>query len=196
MDQFPKETKKIAERIQRYESALRKDIKRFGSIDDGAGKRYLLGTLYLMLDDVKGALQSYKWLEQVVPDDSGEPFDYLCWTLALYRSGDIEAASRKLLQTMLRNLYLLPALIGTEQDRLEIWHGTNWAEKSYVQYAPAEVFALWDETALEWVKQMYQSPKFRDMRDRYIAIYRQLKSEPVGPKRSQLVQEAFRLEMG
>jgi len=149
-----------------------------------------------MLDDVKGALQSYKWLEQVVPDDSGEPFDYLCWTLALYRSGDIEAASRKLLQTMLRNLYLLPALIGIEQDRLEIWHGTNWAEKSYVQYAPAEVFALWDETALEWVKQTYQSPKFRDMRDRYIAIYRQLKSEPVGPKRSQLVQEAFRLEMG
>jgi hypothetical protein len=30
MDQFPKEPKKIAERIQRYESALRKDIKRFG----------------------------------------------------------------------------------------------------------------------------------------------------------------------
>ena len=193
---FPKEPKKIAERIRHYESALRKDIKTFGSIDDGAGKRHLLGALYLMLGDVQGALKSYQWLDQALPDDMGEPLDYLCWTLALYRSGDIEAASRKLLQTMLHNLYLLPALIGVEQDRLEIWHGTNWAEKSYVQHAPAEMFALWDEAALEWAKQAYQSPKFQEVRERYIQICEQLKSEPVGPKRSQLVQEMFQLRMG
>ena len=42
----------------------------------------------------------------------GEPLDYLCWSLALYRAGDLEAAAKKLLQTMLRNLYLLPALLG------------------------------------------------------------------------------------
>ncbi len=117
MYQFPKEPKRIAERIRHYENALRKDVRTFGGIEDGAGKRYLLGVLYLMLGDVKGALQSYKWLEQALPDDTGDPLDYLCWTLALYRSGDFEAASKKLLQTMLQNLYLLPTLIGADQDR-------------------------------------------------------------------------------
>ena len=97
---------------------------------------------------------------------------------------------------MLHNLYLLPALIGVEQERLGIWHGTNWEEKSYAESAPPEVFALWDEAALEWVKQTYQGAKFREVRDRYIAICEQLKSEPVGPRRSQLVQEAFQLRIG
>ncbi len=96
---------------------------------------------------------------------------------------------------MLHNLYLLPTLIGAEQECLDIWHGTNLAEKSYVEYAPAEILALWDDAALEWAKQMYQSSRFREVRDRYIQLCRQLKSEPVGPKRSQLVKELFQLRM-
>ena len=193
MSQLPKDPKKIAERIRNYESALHKEFKRYGAIDDSAGSRYLLGALYLKLGDVSGALKSYKWLEKVNPDDSGEPFDTLCWTLTLYRSGDIEAASRKLLQTMQQNLYLLPALFGEEQERLDIWHGSSDAEKIYIQYAPPDVFTFWDEAALQWAKQTYGSPRFQEVRTRYIEIHRQLKSEPVGPKRSQLVNEMVRL---
>jgi len=193
MAQFPKRQKTIAERIRRYERALRNDIKRHGAINDGAGNRYLLGALYLMLGDAKGTLKSYKWLAQAIPDDMGEPFDYLCWTLALYRVGDMEAASEKLRQTMLRNLYLIPALIGVEQDRLDIWHGTNWEEQEYVTYASAEIFALWDQPALDWAAQTYNSPPFHEVRARYVAICKQLTSEPRGPKRSQLVQEKFQL---
>lgn len=193
MAQFPKRQKTITERIRRYERALRNDIKRHGTINDGAGNRYLLGALYLMLGDAKGALKSYKWLAQAIPDDMGEPFDYLCWTLALYRVGDMEAASEKLCQTMLRNLYLIPALIGVEQDRLDIWHGTNWAEKEYVAYASAEIFPLWDQASLGWAAQVYNSLPFREVRERYIMISRQLASEPRGPKRSQLIQEKFQL---
>ncbi len=193
MSQFPKDPKKIAERIRRYEGALRKEFKRHGAIDDGAGSRYLLGALYLKLGDVSGALKSYEWLEKVNPDDVGEPFDTLCWTLTLYRSGDIEAASRKLLRTMLQNLYLLPALFGEEQERLDIWHSSNWEDNGYIQFAPPEIFAFWDDAALEWAKQTYGSDGFQAARARYIEIFRQLKSEPVGPKRSQLVAEAIQL---
>lgn len=193
MYQFPNEPKKIAERIRQYESALRKEAATFGFARDGAGKRYLLGALYLMLGDVEGALRSYKSLEQTYPDDMGDPLDHLCWTLALYRSGDTEGASRKLLQTMLQNLYLLPALIGEKQERLDIWHGTNLEDASYIEYLPAEVLALWDAAAIGWAKQMYHSPRFHQVRMRYIQISKQLKSEPVGPKRSQLVKELFQI---
>ena len=165
-----------------------------GTIDDGAGKRYLLGVLYLLKGDPAGALKSYAWLEQALPDDGGEPLDYLCWTLALYRSGDLEAASKKLRQTMLQNLYLVPALIGEEQARLDIWHGMNLEEKEYIQDAPAEYFALWDEAALEWARQTYQSPGMREARDRHIAILKQLKTGPVGPKRAELVKELYQLQ--
>lgn len=63
----------------------------------------------------------------------------------------------------------------------------------YIQYAPPDVFTLWDEAALQWAKQTYGSPRFQEVRTRYIEIHRQLKSEPVGPKRRQLVDELVRL---
>lgn len=194
MAPFPKRPKTIADRIKRYERALRNDLRIHGGVDDGAGNRYILGVYYLMLGDTKGALKSYKWLQKVIPDDSGEPFDYLCWTLALYRSGDMEAAAAKLRQTMVRNLYLIPALIGEEPDIPEIRHGSNWEEPDYVEYAPPEYFALWDESELDWARKTYDSPPLREVRESYISICKQLESEPRGPKRSQLVEEKYRLQ--
>ncbi len=193
MYQFPHEPKKIIERIKRYERELRKEEKSH-FISDGSGKRYLLGPLYMLLGDLAGALRSFEWFEQTFSDDSGEPFHSLCWTLALYRSGDTVRAKHKLLQTMLSNLYLIPHLLGTEQDTLNIWHGSNVAEKSYLQYGPVELLKLWDESALQWASEVYHSPEFRQVRTRYIEIGEQLKHEPVGPRRSQLVKEAFELQ--
>ena len=194
MFQFPKEPGKIRERINRYERGLRKEYKRHGFISDGYGKRYLLGPLYLVLGDLAGAIRSFEWFEQTFPDDIGEPFHYLCWTLALYRSGDITGATLKLRQTMLSNLYLVPHLLDLVQDKLNIWHGSNIAEKDYIQYAPPEIWELWDEPALQWVKETYDSPEFCRIRARYIEIHEQLKAEPPGAKRSQLVSEAYRLQ--
>ena len=194
MYQYPKEPKKIRERINRYERELRKEYEKVGFIHDGYGKRYLLGPLYLVLGDLTGAMRSFEWFEQTFPDDIGEPFHYLCWTLALYRSGDMAGASLKLRQTMLSNLYLIPRLLGLAQDKFNIWHGSNIAEREYLEYAPPEIWELWDGPALQWAKETYDSPEFCRVRARHIEIYEQLKTEPPGPKRSQLVSEAYRLQ--
>jgi hypothetical protein len=136
MSQFPKEPKKIRARITRYERELRKEYEMNGFIRDGYGKRYLLGPLYLLLGDLAGAIKSFEWFEEMFPRDMGEPVHSLCWTLALYRAGNIAEASHRFVQTMLSNLYLIPHLIGLEQDELDIWHGSNLAEKEYLEYIP------------------------------------------------------------
>jgi len=191
--QFPKKPRKIRAWITRYERKLRKESDKFGYISDGYGKRYLLGPLYMLLGDLDGAIRSFEWFEQTFPDDIGDPVQYLCWTLALYRAGNIAGATHKLRQTMLSNLYLIPHLLSEDQDELAIWHGTNIAEKSYLRYWPAEIWALWDEPALRWARKTYDSAEVRRVRKRYIDIYEQLRSEPPGPKRSRLVSEAYRL---
>jgi len=190
---FPKEPQKIRARIRRYERELRQEYEKFHGLHDGGGKRYLLGPLYMLLGDLTGALPSFAWFERTFPDDAGEPGHYLCWTLALYRSGDRIGATYKLRQTMLSNLYMIPHLLGQEQEELDIWHGSNWKEKGYLEEVPREFFELWDEAALQWAQETYQSSKLSQVRQRYIAIYEQLKEEPVGPQRTRLVREAAKL---
>lgn len=183
----------IRTRIRRDERALRQEQKRFGVIRDGAGKRYTLGPLYVLMGDTEGALRSFAWFAETFPDDSGEPLHVLCWTLALYRAGQTEQAAAKLCQTMLSNLYLMPRLLGGDQDVIDMWHPSNRSEKSYVDALPDELFAVWEPSALEWARAVYDSEPMRRVRDRYIAIYTQLKEEPPGPTRSRLVEEAFQL---
>lgn len=193
MSMFPKGPKKIKQRIRRYERELRNEQNTFGQIRDGYGKRYLLGPLYMLLGDVEGALESFEWFEQNFPDDIGEPFQYLCWTLALFRVGDQEGAARKLAQTWFKNLYLVPYLLGIEQPKLDIWHSSNLEEPDYVEYG-AELFDLWDEEALQWAGEVYQAEWFERIRVRSLEIKRQLKREPVGSRRTRLVKEKYDLE--
>ncbi len=193
MSLFPDDPKKIRVRIRRYERSMRKEQQTHGYIDDGYGKRYLLGPLYLLINDNEGAQQSYAWFEAQFPDDAGEPMNDLCWTLSLYRAGKLEAATVKLRQTMLTNLYIIPHLLGQEQEELDIWHGSNYAEKGHLEFIPSEIFKLWDEAALKWVQEAYNSLGMSTIRKRYIQIYHQLNTEPLGDKRSQLVREAMML---
>ena len=189
MSRFPNDPRKIEERIKRYEDDLHKEFKKSRYISDDSGKRYMIGPMYLLLGDVSGAIKSFEWFEKVFPDDSGEPFHLLCWALGLYQSNDRAKAAKKLCRAMLSNLYLLPYLVGIEQPSLDIWQSTNWEGKEYVEQGPAELLQLWDEQALRWAEELYQSESFRKVRERSIEIFRLLKTEPVGPKRSDLVKE-------
>jgi len=196
VSQFPEDPRQIKKLISRFKRRMRKEYETFGYVRDGSGARYLLGPFYLVLGDLPGALGSFRWFAEEFPDDIGEPFHYLCWTLALYRSGDVAAATLKLRHTMLSNLYLIPHLLGIEQEELSIEHGSNFEEKDYVRNADPAIMVLWDAPALQWVRETYQSREFCRVRDRYIHICGLLKDERPGPRRSELVRELFDLRAG
>jgi hypothetical protein len=160
MSLFPKEPKKIKERISRYERELRKEYEKFGDIGDGYGKRYLLGPLYLLLGDIEGALKSFEYYDKTFPDDSGEPFHFLSWVLVLYRSGNLTSAEEKLRQTMFSNFYLIPNLLGLKHEKLDIWHGSNIEEPEYLYDFPLELIATLEEVELEWEKRLIKARNF------------------------------------
>ena len=194
MYNLPTEPRKIKERIRRYERAFKKDELEYGFIRDGYGKRYLLGLLYLVLNDTEGAYKSYEWFEETFPDDAGEPLCYLCWTLTLYRKGDTDSASNKLIQTMLQNLYLIPHLLGLNPQRFDIWHSSNYEDIEYLHYLSPVILELCSKGELTWINEQYHSQKFKAIRDKYIDIHRQLKTEPRGSKRTELVEQTSKLE--
>ena len=188
--ELPKEPAKLRQRIRRYERAFEKELFEYGMIGDGAGKRFLLAPLYLIMGDLPGALRSFAWYAEQFPDDSPDPGHYLCWALALYRGGDKQAASQKLGQAMLANLYLLPRLLDESIERLDIWYGSNIAWPEYVDDLPPEFFDNWAPEEREWARRLYASEHFTRVRAEYIDIESQLRDEPRGPRRTRLVEEA------
>ena len=191
MSRFHTEPQKIRKQISRYEASLRKEFEKFHCINDGSGKRYLLGPLYMILGDISGAIKSFEWFAREFEGDCGEPLHTLCWALALYRSGNMAGAAKKLRDAMLSNLYILPHIFGKQQSQLDVWHCSNFEEMTYVTQAPSELYKLWDEPALQWAHGLYESNDFRYARERTIEILRRLKSEPQGTTRIQLVRELF-----
>ena len=190
---FPTDPKRIRERIRRYERALRKELEA-GYGGGGDGKRFLLGTLYMLMGDVDGALASFDRYKDVYPDDSGDPYQYLTRALALFRGGRKQEAFNKLYQTMVENLYLVPVLLGRSAQRLDIWHGSKLAWIEYAVDVPQALLNIWDDVALQWAREVSEHPAVLERVARCIAIHRELERESPGPRRSALVDEAFALK--
>ena len=180
---------KIQSRLRSYERKLQKEKREQGFYRDGAGKRYQIGPYYLLLGDNEGALAAFQWFEKEFSEDAGEPGHLLCWTLALHLAGNEVGAARKLRQTMLSNLYLVPHLLGSPIAELDIWHASSDAEPGYIECIPESYFLLWTEAEREWVAGLYHSPGFQSVRARYIEISRALGTTPPGAERSRLVEE-------
>ncbi len=185
---------KIRSRLRSYERKLQKEKREHGFYRDGAGKRYQIGPHYMLLGDDEGALDAFRWFEKEFSDDAGEPGHLLCWTLALHRAGNEIGAAKKLRQTMLSNLYLVPHLLGSPIAELDIWHGSSDAELDYIECVPEVYLQLWTEAERAWASGLYQSPGFQSVRERYIEISKALDTTPPGTVRNHLVEEMSALE--
>ena len=192
MYHFPTDPKKIKQRIRRYERNLRKDDPMRG-LRDGYGKRFLLGPLYLMLGNVQDTLDHYKWYQNTYPDDSGYALNFLCWAITLYRHGDFEEAEKKVINTMLSNIFLIPYILGHEIPSLDSWEDRYYNELMEIEYFPHDILDFITSEEMEWIKALHNSPKITTIRKKYIEIDDQLENLPRGEKRTKLCHELFKI---
>jgi hypothetical protein len=176
-----------------------KEKRKFGHIDDGAGNRYLVGPLYVLAGAHEQALEFYAWYQRECPDDSGEPMHYFYWALALYRTGESERANTKLLETMIRNVYLLPILLGSSPATYSMWYASNWSQPDYATEVSPELLPQLSTEEHSWIEEQLNSFPFRLALDEYVGTFRALNTEhDIGKRRSILKRwDAFvRREIG
>ena len=193
MYNFPETKKKIKSRIASYKSSLMKEKKKFGYVDDSAGKRYLLFSLYFVLNEIEETKDYIEWYEKEFSDDVGEPIQKLCWALSLRRMNDEAGARKMLAETMFSNLYIIPKILDQNVEEYDIWHSSSDQHIEYVDYAPKEVIAAITEAEIQWINQEYDSLEFRRIKKRYIEIYHKLKNTRDISERKQLLEESYSL---
>ena len=193
MYDFPKTENALKKRISSYKASLLKEQRKFGHVNDGAGKRYVLFPLYLALNNAEAAQDYIAWYEKEFPDDAGEPIQKLCWAIILKRIGKETEARKMLAEAMLANLYLIPKVLGEAMAPYDIWHPSSDAQMHYVEYMPQEVLASLTEAEKQWISHEYDSPDFQRIRNRYVEIHQELKDIKSINERRQLLDESHSL---
>ncbi|MBL4826212.1 MAG: hypothetical protein JKY66_00600 [Spongiibacteraceae bacterium] len=167
---IPDTVAEIKQRISRYKSAMKKEQKEHGYINDGMGKRYILFYLYLALNNTEKSLEYCQWFEQEFFDDIGEPAQLLCWTIILYRAQQNEKAKHKLAELMLSNLYIIPHLLKHPTRQHKIWHGTNQSLPDYINEFPEKVLSALTQEELNWIESLFESLPFKQLQQDYIRL--------------------------
>jgi tetratricopeptide (TPR) repeat protein len=177
--------KRFRDRASRLSRALLSEKRRSGYLSDGSGRRYRIGPLYALAGDLEKALKHYEWFERHCSDDIGEPFHYLWWALTLHRAGNLEEANERLLEAMVRNLYLLPHLVGLALPRQDMWHSSNWDEPEYISQVSEEFLPQLSDDERHWIQQQLESRLFRRAKDEYVAAHHALLGEDdIGKRRA------------
>lgn len=189
---LPDSPKKLRERAMRYRRSLAKEKKDHGYINDGAGKRYLIGPLFVLSGDLEKAIDYYQWYEEEFSDDSGEPIHYIYWVLALLRTERKKDAERKLLEALIQNIYILPTLVDLKPEQQDIWHGSNFEQLEYLYEIPEEMLPSFTEEERIWIRKRLESYAFQRVLKEYIATFHGLKYEKEIEKRRPILDNWYR----
>ena len=192
-----KQIERVKAKIEKYKKALAAD-KRYwgGEYHDGQGIRYIIPEQFIKIKDYKGGLRYLNWYDKNFPDDSGYPIFLFEWTFILFKCDKLIDAERKAYRTFFSNTYLFDKFLGKDFLQLDKNESSNWEYESLVEnfnYTNRDTeffeFASWTESILS-------SRKFLDMANEFVEIERELKNEPVGQKRNELVNRLYKIKYG
>ena len=184
-------------KIDKYKKALAAD-KRYwgGQYRDSQGTRYQIPALYIKIGDFQGGLKYLNWFSKHFPDDSGYPIFLFEWTIILFKCGKLVEAEQKAHHTYFANTYLFEKFLGKTSSQPDKDESSNWEQASLADKLP---YSREDEAFSDfavWVEAILQNSLFLDKANEFMLIAIKLKTEPVGPERSKLVNRLYEIKYG
>jgi hypothetical protein len=188
-----KQRKRLKDKIEKIKRTLTAEKRRLGCFDDSRGLRYVPTELYVKLGDFKEGLKYLKWFDKNFPDDSGFPEFLFESTIILFKTDNIEKAEEKALKAYFSNTFLLDKYFLREPESLDRMTNSNTQELDWLK----DFHWTHDQDDLlefsDWLNNFTNSEKFKRTVDEFNEIKKELETEPVGQRRSQLVNRLYNL---
>ena len=190
----PRQTEKIKFKIVQIKRTLAAEKRKFGTYDDSRGLRYLPTGHYLKLQDFSGGLAYVKWFQKNFPDDSGFPDFLFEWTVILFKNGKLQDAGKKAFQTYCRNTYVFDKFFGKPIVPIEKLENSNVDIPEFAKYFNYSSAQLELADFTEWLSKFMATDKFVKSGEKFIEIYKRLKTEDDRETRHYLIQQASQLK--
>ena len=185
---------RVNKKIANIKRTLAAEKKRFGCYDDSRGLRYLPTKYFIQLSDFSGGLTYLKWFDKNFPDDAGFPEFLFERTIILFKTSNVKEAEEKAFQTFCSNPYWFDKFFGRLITPLDMWHRSNLTRPDYteaLEYSSGQSF-LTDFS--DWLDKFISTKDFINRSNKYVDIYKRLKTETDKEMRHYLVRQAFQLE--
>ena len=192
----PKQIERAKKKIADIKRTLAAEKRKFGCYDDGRGLRYLPTKYFIQLSDFSGGLSYLKWFDKNFPDDSGFPEFLFDWTIILFKTGKTKEAEQKAFQTFCANPYWFDRFFGRPITPLDMWHSSNLTRPEYTEVLEYSNTQPDLADFSEWLDKFISTADFINRSNKYVDIYRKLKTETDKEMRQYLVRHAFQLEQG
>jgi hypothetical protein len=191
-----KQIERAKKKIADIKRTLAAEKRKFGCYDDSRGLRYMPTKYFIQLGDYAGGLTYLKWFDKNFPDDAGFPEFLFERVIILFKCDNTKQAEQKAFQTFCSNPYWFDKFFGRPITQLDMWHGSNTTRPEYTEALEYESrqpdlagFALWLDSFIS-------SEDFINRSNKYVDIYRRLKTETDKEMRHYLVGQAFQIEQG
>lgn len=166
------EKKYYRKKISDYMRKIKKEKEETGYYGDGAGKRFLIGGFYLLMEDIEGAIKYFDWYEEefcredekYYTIESEDIYFGISKSYAYFKEKDYSKSKQEFVKTVLANASVVKYLIKEEVNLLSE-EDRDFNEMKFemdIENMIVNYGFLTDEY-LEWLKKVWKEDKVQEI---------------------------------